>query len=163
MTGDWPGWCHTFTARVDVSSIVTWETQHHNANLDCFTMLTFAGDLADSKSTLGGVLRVFGSHTFVLAVRSCRETNQAEVISLDAGLRPDGMLALSLWDNVIDVFEPTQANGDLMRHLLLRPRFLLLPHWHHLLPHRRHRLESIKPLCNSAWGWTVWSSGRFDP
>ena len=45
--------------------------------------------------------------------------------------------------------------------LFLRPRFLLFSH--DLLPHRRHWLESDSTLCNSAQGWTVCSSGRFDP
>ena len=35
----------------------------------------FAGDLADSRSTSGGVLCIFGSHTFVPVEWSCRETS----------------------------------------------------------------------------------------
>ena len=36
---DWAGWHHAFIARVDLDSSVTWETQHHKANLDYFQML----------------------------------------------------------------------------------------------------------------------------
>ena len=36
-------------------------------------------------------------------------TAEAEVISLDAGIRLEGLPALSLWSLVIDVFEPFQG------------------------------------------------------
>ena len=81
----------------------------------------FAKDLEDSKSILGGVLCIFGSHTF--APRSWMYKKQTSVshtsteaeinfISLDAGLRMDGIPALTLWDLVIEVFRssPKQAN-----------------------------------------------------
>ena len=63
----------------------------------------FAGDLEDSKSTSGGTLCVFGSHTFVpiswmwkkqtSVSHSCTE---AEIVSLDASLRMGGIPALNL-------------------------------------------------------------------
>ena len=34
---------------------------------------------------------------------------EAEIVSLDAGLRMDGILALDLWDSVIEVFHPHQT------------------------------------------------------
>ena len=37
--------------------------------------LNFAGDLEDSKSTSGGTLCIFGSHTFVPISWMCEETN----------------------------------------------------------------------------------------
>ena len=40
---------------------------------------------------------------------------EAEVISLDAGLRLDGIPARSLWDIDMDVPEP-QAQGNLTQH-----------------------------------------------
>ena len=64
----------------------------------------FAGDLEDSKSTSGGTLCIFGSHTFVPMSWMCKKqtsvshsSTESEVISLDAGLRMDGLLALDLW------------------------------------------------------------------
>ena len=59
----------------------------------------FARDLvADSKSTSGGMLRIFGDHAFSVpiswapkkhtAVSQC--STEAEVISLDTGLRIEG-------------------------------------------------------------------------
>ena len=65
----------------------------------------FAGDLEDSKSTSSGTPCVFGSHTFVPISWMCKNqacvshsSAEAEIISLDAGLRIDGLPALDLWD-----------------------------------------------------------------
>ena len=64
-----------------------------------------AGDLEDSKSTSGGLLCIFGSRTFVPISWMCEKQTsvshssiEAETISLDAGLRKDGIPALTLWD-----------------------------------------------------------------
>ena len=65
----------------------------------------FAGDLEDAKTISGGTLCVFGSHTFVPMSWMCKKQTavshssaKSEIISLDAGLRLDGLLALELWD-----------------------------------------------------------------
>ena len=64
----------------------------------------FAGDLEDTKLTPSGVLCIFGSITFVPMSWMCKKqtsvshsSTESEVISLDAGLRMDGLLALDLW------------------------------------------------------------------
>ena len=71
--------------------------------LGLFQDSDFAGDLEDLKSTSGGTLCIFGSHTFVPISWMCQKqtsvshrTTEAEVISLDAGLRMDGVPALDL-------------------------------------------------------------------
>ena len=58
----------------------------------------FAGDLEDSKSTSGGILCIFGSHTFVPISWMCKKqtsvshsSTESEIISLDAGVRMDGI------------------------------------------------------------------------
>ena len=68
----------------------------------------FAGDLEDSKSTSGGTLCVFGSHTFVPISWMCKKqtavshsSTESEIISLDTGLRLDGLPALELWDLIV--------------------------------------------------------------
>ena len=73
--------------------------------LELFQDSDFAGGLKDSKSTSGGILRIFGSRTFVPISWMCKKqtsvshrTTEAEIISLDAGLRMDGIPALTLWD-----------------------------------------------------------------
>ena len=64
--------------------------QHRRLGL--FKDSDFAGDLEDSKSTSGGILCIFGSHTFVSISWMCKKqtsvshsSTEAEVISLDAG------------------------------------------------------------------------------
>ena len=81
----------------------------------------FAGDLEDSKSTSGWILCIFGSHPFVpMSWMSKKQTSvshsstDAEIISLDAGLRMDRIPALTPWDSVIEVFHsvPNRTDGS---------------------------------------------------
>ena len=79
--------------------------------LGLFQDSDFAGDLEDSKSTSGGTLCVFGSHTFVPISWMCKKqtsvshsSTESEIISLDTGLRLDSLLALELWDLIVSVF-----------------------------------------------------------
>ena len=74
----------------------------------------FAGDLEDSKSTSGGTFCVFGSHTFVPIGWMCKKqtsvshsSTESEIISLDAGLRFDGISALDFWDLIVSVLGNT--------------------------------------------------------
>ena len=67
-------------------------------------------DFEDSKSTSGGVLCILGSRTLVPISWMCKKqtlvshgSTESEIVSLDAGLRMDGLLALDLWDTVIVV------------------------------------------------------------
>ena len=69
--------------------------------LGLFQDSDFAGDLEDSKSTSGGTLCIFGSHTFVPISWMCK--TESEIISLDTGLRLDGLPALELWDLIVSV------------------------------------------------------------
>ena len=76
--------------------------------LGLFQDSDFAGDLEDSKSTSGGTLCVFGSHTFVPISWMCKKqtavfTVESEIISLDTGLRLDLLPALELWDLIVSV------------------------------------------------------------
>ena len=87
--------------------------------LGLFQDSDFAGDLEDSKSTSGGTLCVFGSHTFVPISWMCKKqtsvshsSTESEIISLDAGLRLDGSPALDLWDLIVLVLGNTTQNQD---------------------------------------------------
>ena len=78
--------------------------------LGLFQDSDFAGDLEDSKSTSGGTLCIFGSHTFVpiswmykKQTAVSHSSTESEIISLDIGLRLDGLLALELWDLTVSV------------------------------------------------------------
>ena len=74
------------------------------------------------------VLCIFGSRTFGSISWMCKKqtsvshiSTESEIISLDAGLRMDGLFALDLWDTVIEVLSSTNntarkgipAQGDL--------------------------------------------------
>ena len=78
----------------------------------------FVGDLDDSKSTSGGTLCVIGSHTFVPISWMCKKqtvvshsSTESEIISLDAGLRLDGIPALDLWDLIFTVLGNTNQGN----------------------------------------------------
>ena len=77
------------------------------------------GDAEDSKSTSGGTLCVFGSHTFVPISWKCKKqtsvspsSTESEIISLDGGLRLDGLPALELWDLIVSVFGNTTQTTE---------------------------------------------------
>ena len=99
--------------------------------LGLFQDSDFAGDLEDSKSTSGGTLCVFGSHTFVPISWMCKKqttvshsSTGSEIISLDTGLRLDGLLALELWDLFVSVlgnvsrvsYRSGQLESDIHKH-----------------------------------------------
>ena len=85
--------------------------------LGLFQDSDFAGDLEDSKSASGGILCIFGRVTKSWMCKKqtsvSHSSTEAGVISLDAGLRRDGIHALDLWDLVIEVFHssPNQFNN----------------------------------------------------
>ena len=73
--------------------------------LGSFQDADFTGDLGDSKSTSVRVLCLSGKRTFVPISWVCQKhtsvfhrLTESNIISLDAGLRLDGILALDLWD-----------------------------------------------------------------
>ena len=80
--------------------------------LGLFQDSDFAGDLEETKSTSGGALCIFGSHTFVPISWMCKKqtsvshsSTESEIISLDAGLRLDGIPALDLWSLIVAVLD----------------------------------------------------------
>ena len=107
-----------------------WVILQNNADRGLFQDSDFAGDLEDSKSTSGGTLCVFGSHTFVPISWMCQKqtsashsSTESEIMSLDAGLRLDGIPALDLWDLIVAVlhgntYQRNQERGDLCTNLV---------------------------------------------
>ena len=87
----------------------------------------FAGHLEVSKSTSGQTLCIFGRHTFVPVSWMCKKqtsvshsSTESEIISLDAGLRLDGLPALNLWDLIVSVFgNTTQTTERLERPVII--------------------------------------------
>ena len=104
--------------------------------LGLFQDSDFAGDLEDSKSTSGGTLCIFGSHTFVPISWMCKKqtsvshsSTESEIISLDPGLRLDGITALDLWDVIVAVlhgntFQSNQERRNLCTNIRAAPHKL---------------------------------------
>ena len=97
--------------------------------LGLFQDSDFAGDLEDSKSTSGGTLCIFGRHTFVPVSWMCKKqtavshsSTESEIISLDAGLRLDGIPALDLWDRIVAVLGNTNQSHKEQRDLSMNKR-----------------------------------------
>ena len=171
-------WPLTFIANVNSDNIAMWETQlrkillcgKHSTTMQLwFNILFFAGDLEESKSTSGGLLCIFGSQTFVPITWKCKKQTsvshssaEAEIISLDAGLRMDGIPALDLWDFVIEVFHssPNQANkardlaelqGNLLQSTTLNMRSQIpTKHINLDLTNVDHLSSNVKPSGSSA-------------
>ena len=102
-----------------------WVTLQNNADWDCFKTPILREILRIQKSTSGGTLCIFGSHTFVPTSWMCKKqaavshsSTESEIISLDAGLRLDGLPALELWDLIVSVLgnmtETTERTGRLV-------------------------------------------------
>ena len=111
-----------------------WETLHKKCRVGLFQDTPdFAGDLEDSKSTSGGILCIFGSHTFVPISWMCKKqtsvshsSTESEIIFLDpgfTGLRMDGIPALDHWELFIEVLQSSsnqlkkskgKVQGDLL-------------------------------------------------
>ena len=108
-----------------------------------------AGDFEDSKSTSGGTLCVCGSRTFVPICWMCKKqtsvshsSTESEIISLDAGLRLDGISALDLWDLIVSVLGNTTQNRVERRDPLLNKREVCSP------PHTFHKLKQSQRVIN---------------
>ena len=87
-----------------------------------FPDASFAGDLIDSKSTSGGFLFLMGPRTCIplghLVKKQGAVSNsstEAEAIALDTCLRVDGLPALTLWEQVLEMFTKTKPKQT-MKH-----------------------------------------------
>ena len=112
--------------------------------LGLFQDSDIAGDLEDSQSTSGGVLCIFGSHTFVPIRLMCKKqisvshsSTESEIISLNAGLRMDGISALDFWDLVVEVLrsssnQPKKSKENVQGNLM------------HDTPSRKHTKNQVK-------------------
>ena len=117
--------------------------------LGLFQDSDFAGDLEDSKSTFGGALCVFGSHTFVPISWMCKKptavshsSTESEIISLDTGLRLDGLPALELWDLIVAVLGNTNQSHKEQDDLIKNKREVRSP------PHTIHKRKQSQGVIN---------------
>ena len=93
---------------MNTNNIVRWEILLSNADWDCFRTLTSREILKIQNLRQEEHFCVFGSHTFVPISWMCKKqtsvshsSTESEIISLDTGLRLDGLLALELWDLIV--------------------------------------------------------------
>ena len=117
---------------MNTNNIVMWVILPNNADWDCFKTLTSQENLEDSKSTSGGTLCIFGSHTFVPISWMCKKqtavshsSTESEIISLDTGLRLEWFacsgimgsnLFLSLEASSHASDRPGQPGSDVKKH-----------------------------------------------
>ena len=88
------------------------ENTAHHCRLELFHGSNFAGDLEDSEINISKALCILGCRTFVPISWMCEKqtsvshsSTESEIMSLDAGLRMDGLPTLELWDLVIEVLK----------------------------------------------------------
>ena len=117
--------------------------------LGLFQDSDFAGDLEDLKSTSGGTLCIFGSHTFVPISWMCKKqtsvshsSTESEIISLDTGLRLDGLPALELWDLIVSVFGNTYQSHKERRDPCTNKRKV------RSTPHTNHKRKQSQRVIN---------------
>ena len=101
------------------NNIVMWVILQNNADWDCFKILTLREILKIQNPLLEEYCAFFGSHTFVPISWMCKKqtsvshsSTESEIISLDAGLRLDGLPALELWDLIVSVLENVSRVSD---------------------------------------------------
>ena len=88
-----------------------WVTLLNSAEWDCFKTLTSREILKIRNPLLEEHCAFLKSHTFVPTSWMCKKqtsvphsSTESEIISLDTGLRLDGLPALELWDLIVSVF-----------------------------------------------------------
>ena len=96
-----------------------WEILLNNADWDCFEILTSRGILKIQNPLRAEHYGFFGSHTFVPISWMCKKqtavshsSTETEIISLDTGLRLDGLPALELWDLIVSVLGNVSRVSD---------------------------------------------------
>ena len=108
---------------MNINSIVMWVILQSNAGWVCFKIPILREILKIRNPLLEEHCAFFGSPTFVPVSWMCKKqtsvshsSTESEIISLDTGLRLDGIPALDLWDLMVSVFgnttQTTERPGD---------------------------------------------------
>ena len=94
---------------MNTNSIAMWVILPSNADWDCSKTLILQ-EILRIQNPLRVEHCVFGNQTFVPISWMCKKqtsvshsSTESEIISLDAGLRLDGIPALDLWDLIVAV------------------------------------------------------------
>ena len=128
--------------------------------LGLFQDSDFPGYLEGSNSTSGGrTLCVFGSHTFIPTSQMCKKqtsvshsSTESEIISLDAGLKLDGIPALDFWDLIVAVLGNTNQHHTEQGDLLKNKREACSPY--HTIHKRKHLQRMINDEDNADLGFS---------
>ena len=92
--------------------VAPWVTRRTTVDWVCFKTQALLVTLRTLNQPRGKCFCIFGSRSFVRMSGMCQKqtsvshsSTESEIISSDAGLRMDGILALDLWDVVIEVLK----------------------------------------------------------
>ena len=129
------------------------ETLQNNADWDCFKTPILQEILRFFKCTSGGALRIFWkSYIFPISWMCKKQTSvshsstESEIISLDAGLRLDGIPALDSWDLIVAVLGNTNQSNKEWGELLMNKSGVRSPP--HTIQKRKHSQGVINDLDN---------------
>ena len=96
-----------------------WVILLNNADWDCFKTLTLQEILRIQNLHQVEHCAIFGSHAFVPTSWMCKKqtavshsSTESEIISLDIGLRLNGLPALELWDRTVSAFGSASQISD---------------------------------------------------
>ena len=107
-----------------------WVILQNNAGWDCFKTPILQEILRTQNLVQVEQCAILESHTFVPISWMCKKqtsvshsSTESEVISLDAGLRLDGIPALDLWDLIVLVLgNPTQNHDRTVKPVVCRDK-----------------------------------------
>ena len=96
-----------------------WVILPSNADWDCFKTQILQEILRTQNLLRVQHCAFFGSHTFVPISWMCKKqtsgshsSTESQIISLDAGLRLDGIPALDIWDLIVAVLHGNTYQND---------------------------------------------------
>ena len=114
---------------MNINNIDMWETVPNNADLDCFKTPILQEILRTQNLNQVEHHAFFGSHTIVPISWMCKKqtsvshsSTESEIISLDAGLRLDGVTARDLWVFIVAVLGNTNQSHQEQDDLLMNKR-----------------------------------------
>ena len=104
---------------MNTDNIVMWVILPNNADWDCFKTLTSREILRIQNPLLEEHCAILEVIHFVPTSWMCKRqtsvshsSTESEIISLDTGLRLDGLLALELWDLIVSVLGNVSRVSD---------------------------------------------------
>ena len=101
-TNAWIAWLHLFIIHVNTNNIVMWVILPNNADWDYFKTLTLR-EILKIRNPLLEERCAYSDGCAKKQTAVSHSSTESEIISLDTGLRLDGLLALELWDLIVSV------------------------------------------------------------